>query len=118
MVRIGLLDRGFVRGRRHSKHVADLGKAVLSGGAGEQAVMPDAVEAAWQNVDQETANELVGEKSHDLLPVGDGAAVILIAEGDLLAVEPDDAAVRDGNPVGVAREIGKHRLGPAKGDLA
>ena len=32
--------------------------------------MPDAVEAARQDVDQEAADELVGGQSHDLLPIG------------------------------------------------
>jgi hypothetical protein len=37
---------------------------------GEQAVMPDAVEAARQDVEQEAADELVGRQRHDLLPFG------------------------------------------------
>ena len=47
----------------------------------------------------------------DLLPVGAAAAIILVAEGDAGLVEADEAAVRDGDPVGVARQIGEHRLG-------
>ena len=45
-------------------------EAGLAGGAGEQAVVPDAVEAARQDVEQEAADELVGGERHDLLPVG------------------------------------------------
>ena len=45
-------------------------------------------------------------------------AVILPPEGDALLVERDEPAVGDGDAVGVAGEIGEHRLGPAKGRLA
>jgi len=39
--------------------------------------MPDAVEAAWQDVDQEAADELVGGQRHDLLAFGAIAAIVL-----------------------------------------
>lgn len=68
----------------------------------EQAVMPDAVEAGWQDMEQEAADELVGAEGHDLLPVTATAAIILVAEGDVLTIEPDEAAVRDRNAVSVA----------------
>jgi len=42
--------------------------------------VPDAVEAARQDVDQEAADELVGRQCHDLLAFGRVATVILIAE--------------------------------------
>jgi len=35
---------------------------------GEQAVVADAVEAFWQDVDEEAADELVDRECHDLLP--------------------------------------------------
>ena len=47
----------------------------LARGAGEQPVMTDAVEPLWQNVQQESADELVGGQRHDLLPVGAAAAI-------------------------------------------
>ncbi len=43
--------------------VAGEREAVLAGGAGEQAVVPDAVEAARQDVEQEAADELVGSQA-------------------------------------------------------
>ena len=66
----GLGGRRFVRRRRHPQHVAGLCEAVLAGGAGEQAVVPDAVEPTRQSVQQEAADELVGGQGHDLPPVG------------------------------------------------
>ncbi len=49
--------------------------------------MPDAVEAARQDVEQEAADELVGGQRHDLLALAAVAAVILVAEGDAGLVE-------------------------------
>jgi len=67
-------------------------EALLASGAGEQTVVPDAVEPARQDVGQEAANELVGGQGHDALLFGAGAAIVLVAEGDLIAVEGDEAA--------------------------
>src|SRR5690606_37935294 len=107
----GLLSSpGVVRRRRDLEQTAYLGKAVLAGGTGEQTIVPDAVEAARQDVDQEAADELVRSQGHDALPFGAGAAIVLVTEGDLIAVKSDEAAVRDRDAVGVAREIGEHRL--------
>ena len=69
------------------------------------------MEATRQGVEQKAADELVGIERHDLLPIEAFAAVVLVAEGDAGLVEADEAAVRDGDPVGVAGEIGEHRLG-------
>ena len=55
--------------------------------------MPDAVEPAGQHVEQEAADKLVGGERHDLLAVGAGAAVVLIAEGDAGLVEAEEPAV-------------------------
>ena len=73
--------------------------------------MPDAVKAAWQDMEQEAADELVRRERHDALPLGTIAAVVLVAEGDAGLVERNQTPVRDGDPVGIAREIGEHGLG-------
>src|SRR5688572_12858152 len=64
-------------------------------------LVPDAMEAARQDVEQEPTDELVCSERHDLLPVGASAAIVLVAEGDAALVETDEAAVRDGDPVRV-----------------
>ncbi len=76
---------------------------ILACAAGEQAVVADAVKALGQGVQQEAADELIGGECHDLLPVGAAPAIVFIAEGDARLVEPEEAAVRDGDAVGVAR---------------
>jgi hypothetical protein len=93
-----------------SEQLTDMVKTGLAGGAREQTVMADAVEPAWQDVEQEAADELVGGEGHDLLPVGTGASIILVAERDAGVVEAHEAAVRDRDPVRIARQVGEHRL--------
>ena len=83
---------GFVRrvgggGWRDPEQPAGVFEMAVAGGAGEQAVVADAVEALRQDVEQEAADELVGGERHDLLPVGAGAAIVLVAEGDAGLVE-------------------------------
>ena len=43
--------------------------------------------------------------------------IVLDLECDASLVERDQAAVRDGDAVGIARQIGEHRLGPGEGRL-
>src|SRR5271163_1741429 len=86
----------------------------LACGTGEQAVVPDAVKATWQDMEQEAADELVRCERHDALPLGTIAAVVFVAEGDAGLVERNQTLVRDGDPVGVAREIGEHGLGASE----
>src|ERR1700679_2173421 len=72
--------------------------------------MPNAVEATWQDMEQEAADELVRRERHDALPLWTIAAVVFVAEGDAGLVERDQTPIRDGDPMGVAREIGEHGL--------
>lgn len=55
--------------------------------------MADAMEPAREDVEQEPADELVGEERHDLLPVGVVAAVVLVAEGNPGLVKAEEAPV-------------------------
>lgn len=79
------------------------------------AVVANAMEATWQDMEQEAADELVVGEDHDLLPVVAVTAVILVVQGDPVLVEADEAAVRDGDPVGVAGQIGEHRFRSGEG---
>ena len=84
---------------------------------GEQAVVADAVQAFGQHVDEETADELVGLERHALVSIAALDAVVLPLEGNALLVEGDQAAVGDGNAVGVTLQIGQHRLRSAERTL-
>lgn len=63
--------------------------------------MPDAVEAARQDMEQEAADELIDGERHDLLPIAAVATVVFVAEGDASFVKGDQSAVRDCDAMGV-----------------
>src|SRR5260370_72146 len=73
------------------------------------------MEPVWQDAEQEAPDELVGGDRHGAEPRRPVAAIVLVAEGDAALVEAEQAAVRDGDAVGVAGEIGEHRFGPGGG---
>jgi hypothetical protein len=58
-------------------------------------------------VDEEAANELVGGERHALVSIAALDAVVLPLEGDASLVNGDQAAVGNGNAVGVTRQIGE-----------
>src|SRR5467141_3353522 len=64
-------------------------------------------QALRQHMHQEAADELVGIERHHPVSLPTFEAVILPFEGDALVIERDQAAVGDGDAVGVAREIGQ-----------
>ena len=102
---------------RRGEQLARVGDVVGAGAACEQAVMANAVKACWQDMDEEAADELVGREPHDLLPRVAIDAVILVLERDAGAgaAAGKQAAVGDGDAVGIARQIGQHGLGAAEG---
>ena len=102
---------------RRGEQLTRVGDVVGADAACEQSVMADAVKTCWQDMDEEAADELVGREPHDLLPRVAIDAVILVLERDAGAVAGKQAAVGDGDAVGVAREIAQHVLGPPKGRL-
>ena len=70
--RSGVFDLSWCGRSEQLPGACDIG---LAAGAGEQAVMTDAVEALRQNVEQEAANELVRAERHGALAVGAIATV-------------------------------------------
>lgn len=77
--------------------------------------MADGVEAVWQDVEQKAADQLGGRQGHGLAPgFADGAgAIILPAKRDPVPVHGDEAAVGNGDAVGVAGEICEISATPA-----
>jgi len=94
---------------------ADLREVGLAGRAGQQAVMPDAVEPVGQDMDQEAANELRRGQPHDLLSVSKFDAVILPTEGNGLGIRADQAGVGDSDAVRVSAQVSENGLRAAKG---
>ena len=77
--------------------------------------MADAMEAVWQDMDEEAADELVGGQPHDRSPVALSDAVVFPAKGDGLGVSADQAGVGNGDAMGVAAEVSQNSLGAAEG---
>src|SRR5665213_984888 len=82
---------------------------------GEEAEVADAYEAAWQQVEQKAAQELVDRQSHEPLLVG--VRGISPAEGDVALLKGDQSAVGDGDAVGVAAEIAQRVFRSSEGRL-
>jgi hypothetical protein len=70
-----------------------------------------------EDMDQKAADELVGIERHKLVARVELGPVILAFEGHLLAVEGDEPAVGDRDPVGVAGQISEDSVGSAEGSL-
>src|ERR1700720_3593065 len=76
------------------------------------------MEACRQHVHEKAADELVSGERHHLIAFAPFEPVVLPLEGDALVIEREQAAVGDGDPVGVAGEIAQHLLRTAEGALA
>jgi hypothetical protein len=83
-------------------------------GVGEEPVVADAVETLGQRVHQETPDELVRVKPHRLPPLQAANAIVLPAERNGAVVGCNEAAVRDGDAMGITGEIAQHLLGPCE----
>src|SRR5262249_56164847 len=59
---------------------------------GEQAVVTDAMEAGWEDVEQEAAHELADVEAHDLAALTAVLAIVLPAETDMGRVEIEQTA--------------------------
>ncbi len=103
--------------RRHAQQFAGLGEIGGAVAVGEHAVMADAVEAVGHDVQQEAADELSSAERHHLHPLFSFGAVVLIAEGDAVPVHGNQAAVADGDAVGVAAEICQDGIRPGERSL-
>jgi hypothetical protein len=79
---------------------SDRGQPFRSMAIGEEAEVTNAMEAVGQGVEQEAPDELVGLQTHGLY--GAVVAIVLPGEGDIFVVATLDAAVGDGDAMGVA----------------
>ena len=115
-VGIGRFDGRLIDGRRCDREqLAGAFETGLASASGEEAIVADAVEPARQGVEKKAADELGRGQAHDLLAIPILDAVILPAKGDSVSISADQAAVRDGDAVGIAAQVGKHGLWATKG---
>ena len=70
---------------------------------GEEAVVANTLKSFGQNVEQEPTDELLGGECHGLVTAV--VAIVLPAKLNLPVVEPEQAIVRDSNPVGVPCDV-------------
>jgi len=77
--------------------------------------MADAVKAVGQDMQQETADELVWTEPHHLVPAG--TAIIFETERDLLFGDRDEPRIGDGGTMRIAGEIGQDLGRSAEGWL-
>jgi len=105
--RAGVIAVG-VRGSRrwHIESPSTEFELVGAMAVGEQAVVTDAMEAGWEDVEQEAAHELADVETHDLAPTA-VLAIVLPAETDMGRVEIEQTAVGDRDAMRIAREIGQ-----------
>ena len=108
---------GRVLWSRDVEQLTRSGEVLGAPAVGEETVVADAVETVGQDVDQEAADELVGVERHKLVASVALGPVILPFESDALAVEGDEPAVGNGDPVSVARQVGEHCVRSAKRPL-
>src|SRR3546814_16791559 len=85
---------------------------ILAPGAGEQAIVADAVEPAGQGVEPEAADELVSREGNYLMAAGAALAINRVMDSDATLRDTEEAAIRYGDPVGVARPVGAQGPGP------
>ena len=77
--------------------------------------MADANEPLGENVDQESAQKLIGSNGHDLLLVA--VRIVLPSERYSIILEGDESMVGDRDTMGIARQIVQNVLGTAEGRL-
>src|SRR5439155_11402243 len=82
---------------------------------GQEAIVANALKAAWKSMLQEPPDELLGREGHHLLllPV----AVIFPLETDLAIFERQQTPIGNSHAMSVAVQILQHMLRPAKGGL-
>ena len=74
--------------------------------------MTDAHKAAWQHMQQKTAQEFVSRDGQFALLVA--VSVVLPAEGNLTIRQGDEAVVGDGHAMRVAGQVLEHVFRPAE----
>src|SRR5262249_25113076 len=110
----GLRALGLLYARGNRQQLSQLSDIVCAGAIGEEAVMADAVQALWQDVHQEPADELVGIERQRCVPAGPLDPVVLVAEGHTILAGCDQAAIGDRDTMGIARQVSQYLLWPAE----
>lgn len=105
---------GSLRGR--CEHLETKWQKSGSPPIGKKAEVSDADETLWQQVQQETTQELICRERHRPLSVAVGA--VSPAEGDVAIRKGNQAMVGNGHSMGIAAEIAENIFRAAEGPFA
>jgi hypothetical protein len=106
----GALDGRARRACGHGEELSALREPVGSVTIGEEAVVADAMEARWQDVQEKPADELRRLEGHGLLLVGTPRAVVLGAERDAALLDVQKSLIRNGDAMGIPADLVEHLL--------
>jgi len=81
---------------------------MLLGSVGQKTEMTDAHEALREDMEQKTANKLLGIQSHRFFSIP--VSSISVAQGHFAVFDFKDTVVGQGHTMGVAAEVIKHGL--------
>ncbi len=87
------LGVGSILVRLDLEELAGKGEVFGAPAIGKEPAVADAVDASWQDVEEEASDEFLGIQRHDLLALPAFGTIVLPFEGDAFAVEGDEAAV-------------------------
>ena len=118
LVEIAVVELVFPPGDRRSGRTEQFttqGQFCLTVAMGEKAIMSDALETGWQDMEEETTNELVGLKRHRLVLVV--VAIVLPAECDRALVDVQQPIVGNGDAMRIASQVAQDLFGSTEGWL-
>src|SRR6266853_1287836 len=115
---IAIVGRGFeilrsLRLRIHLQMLPAQRELLLSVPIAHPPVVADALQSAWQHVQQDAANELASGQGHRLLRIA--VAIVLPAERYMPVFDVQKSIVRDGHPMGIAADVVEQLLGAGEG---
>ena len=90
-------------------------KRISALAVGKESEVADANQPLGQNMDQESAQELLCGNGHDLLLAA--TRIVLPSERHSIILECDESMVGDRDAMGIAREIMQYMFGAAEGWL-
>jgi hypothetical protein len=100
-------------GRSHAQELAAMLQLLFAVSIAQEAVIATAVESTGENVEEESADELLGRESHDFLLIV--VAVVPPVELDLRVFDIHDPMIGNRDPVRVAADVVHHLLGSGEG---
>ncbi len=109
--------QGHIR-RRHGEQFAGERNGLATVRIGQQSVVADALQPFSEDMNEEAPDELAGSERHGLPSLRALGAIVLGAERNATVAYRDNAALRDGDAMRVAREVAQNLFWPRERRLA